>query len=127
MKTPGIYRDDSQNTMFWGKETGLVTKPSRINTVMEDHGLIFRPESALRPDPVDSRQDLTTSMMKKYMRSPGPSPKGGQPFDSREDTGERGIAISFQSGGVPATRFKLTLTRRDTKHPPDSPVGGGTL
>ena len=40
-------------------------------------------------------------------------------------TGEGGIAISFQSGGVPTTRFKLTLTRRDAKHPPDSPVGGG--
>ena len=66
--------------MIWGKETGLVTKPSRINTVMEGHGLISRPESALRPDPVDSRQDLTTSVMKMYMRSPGPSPKGGQPF-----------------------------------------------
>lgn len=66
-KDPGIYRDDSQNTMFWGKETGLVTKPSRINTGVVGHCLISRPESALRPDPVDSRQDLTTSTMKKYM------------------------------------------------------------
>ena len=41
-------------------------------------------------------------------------------------TGERGIAISFQSGWVPTTRFKLTLTLRDAENPPDSPVRGGT-
>lgn len=41
-------------------------------------------------------------------------------------TGKRGIATSFQSGWVPTTRFKLTLTLRGAKNPPDSPVRGGT-
>lgn len=67
MSDPGICRDDSQNTMLWGKETGLVTEPSQIDTGVVGHCLISRPESALRPDPVDSRQDFTTSKMEKYM------------------------------------------------------------